>query len=49
VKAIFDRFFPTDVTARHVRFFGTAREKPDHGYGIVELAVFRDATPLSKN
>jgi hypothetical protein len=42
VKAIFDRHFNAEITARHVRFLGTEREKPDHGYGIVEFAVFRD-------
>ena len=38
---IVDLHFTSQVHTRHVRFFGTERDKPDHGYGIVELAVYR--------
>jgi hypothetical protein len=42
VKSIVDLRFPSDITTRHVRFFGTERDDPAHGYSVVEMAVFRD-------
>jgi hypothetical protein len=42
VKSIVDVHFTMDVATRRVRFLGTERDNPAHGYSIVELAVFRD-------
>ena len=42
VKSIVDLRFPAEITTRHVRFFGTGRDNPAHGYSIVEFAVYRD-------
>ena len=47
VKTIVDVHFNAEAIARHVRFFGTERDNPAHGYSIVELAVFRDREMFS--
>jgi hypothetical protein len=42
IKRIVDLRFSKKVVARHVRFYGTERHDPAHGYALNQILVFHD-------